>query len=125
MSDRYERGLKNYLDIQGDVAKDELAKLQEVFPELARLLTEYAFGDVLCRPGLDIKTRELVTIGMLSALGNAGPQLKGHIKTALDLGCSRDQIMEVIIQTTVYAGFPAALNAAELARQVLADYSTA
>jgi 4-carboxymuconolactone decarboxylase len=118
LSERYQRGLKKFIEVQGDVAKKELAALEEVSPDLARLLAEYAFGDVLSRPGLDIKTRELITIGMLSALGTAAPQLKGHIQTALDVGCTSEQIIEVIIQVTVYAGFPAALNAAELAREV-------
>lgn len=124
MSERYDRGLKKYLEIQGEVAKQELSQLEQVSPDLATLLTEFAFGDVLCRPGLDIKTRELITIGVLAAMGTAAPQLSGHIKSALDIGCSRDQIIEVIIQISVYAGFPAALNAAELARKVFEDQST-
>jgi len=123
LSERYERGLKKYLEIQGDVAKHELAQLQEVSPDLARFLTEFAFGDILSRPGLDIKVRELITIGTLSAMGNAAPQLKGHIKTALDLGCSQEQILEVITQIVVYAGFPAAINAAEIAHEVFSEYS--
>ena len=62
--------------------------------------------------------REIATIAALAALGNAQPQLKVHIEAALNVGCTRDEIVEVFIQMAVYAGFPAALNALFAAREV-------
>lgn len=70
------------------------------------------------RPGLALCTRELTTISALTALGNAQPQLKVHIEGALNVGCKPEEIVEVIIQMAVYAGFPSALNGISAAREV-------
>jgi 4-carboxymuconolactone decarboxylase len=71
---------------------------------------EFPFGDIYSRPGLDLRAREIATIAALTALGNAAPQLKVHIEAGLNVGLTREEITEVIIQMAVYAGFPAALN---------------
>jgi 4-carboxymuconolactone decarboxylase len=77
-------------------------------------------GDIYSRPGLDLKSREIATVAMLITLGNAEPQLKFHINGVLNV-CSRKEIVEVIIQMAVHAGFPAALNAISLARMVFQE----
>lgn len=94
------------------------AGLVDMAPELGDWITDFAFGDVLSRPGLDIRTRELVTIGVLTAQGTAIPQLKVHIDGALNVGCQPTEIIEVILQMSVYAGFPASLNGLSAAREV-------
>lgn len=71
------------------------------------------------RPGLDLKSREIATVAALTALGNAQPQLKVHIHGALNVGCTRKEVVEIIIQMAVYAGFPAALNGIFAAKAVL------
>jgi 4-carboxymuconolactone decarboxylase len=79
---------------------------------------EFAYGDIYSRPGLDPKTRQVAIIAALTAMGNAPSQLGNHIKSGLNTGMSREDVIEVIIQMVVYAGFPAALNAAVVAQEV-------
>jgi len=88
-------------------------------PDLARFIMEYPYGDVLSRPGLDLKSRVLATVAALTALGNAGPQLKVHINNALNLGWTPEEIIELMLQMTVYAGFPAGVNGMRIAREVI------
>jgi 4-carboxymuconolactone decarboxylase len=85
---------------------------------MADYVFEFAYGDIYSRPGLDLKSREMVTVAALTALGNATPQLKSHINGALNAGCTREEIIEVIMQMAVYAGFPAALNGLYSAKEV-------
>ena len=82
-------------------------------------MVEFPFGDIFSRPGLDLRTRELITIAALTAMGHAAPQLKAHIQLAVQAGCTRQEITE--IQMSVYAGFPAALNGLFLAQQAFAE----
>ncbi len=181
--DRHERGLATLQRIGGpDVAAPILA-LNGIAPDLVRFAIDFAFGEVLSRPGLDVKTRELCTVAALGAMGHAVPQLtwhidaalhvgalpseveevkriaasyagdsaaaapapqaldeitrglaiialltalgtqpvalKRHLRASLDAGASRGQVIEVIEQMAVYAGFPAALNGIAAARDVL------
>jgi 4-carboxymuconolactone decarboxylase len=74
---------------------------------------------VISRAGLDFRTKELASVGLLTALGTAQPQLKVHVAAALNVSASRDEIVEVIQQMAVYAGFPAALNGLAAAREIL------
>jgi len=92
--------------------------LADVAPELGDWIVDFAYGDVVSRPQLDLRTRELATVAALTALGTAGPQLRSHIKGALNAGCTPREIVEVILQMSVYAGFPAALNGVAAAREV-------
>ena len=82
---------------------------------------ENSFTSTVMRPGLDLKSREMINVAALTALGNAEPQLKFHIKGALNVGCSKEEIVEVIIQMAVYAGFPAALNGMQAAGEVFRE----
>jgi 4-carboxymuconolactone decarboxylase len=117
-STRYERGWEKLKEIDGEAGERVIANLKDIAPDLARYTIEFPFGDVYCRPGLDVKSREIATVAALTALGNAAPQLKVHINAALNVGCTRTEIVEVIIQMAVYAGFPAALNGISAAREV-------
>ena len=119
--DRYERGLKNFMGITGDVGGKFVENLNEISPDFSRYLIEYPFGDIYNRPGLDVKTRELVTLSALAALGYADPEVKAHTKVALNTGVTREEIVEVFIQISVYAGFPAAINALLAAKEVFKE----
>lgn len=116
--DRYERGLKTFTAVTGEVGEKFVENLNEISPDFSRYLIEYPFGDVYNRPGLDVKTRELVTLSALAALGYAEPEVKAHVRVALNSGVSREEIIEIFIQISVYAGFPAAINALLAAREV-------
>ncbi|MGA2642975.1 MAG: carboxymuconolactone decarboxylase family protein [Spirochaetia bacterium] len=120
-NDKYERGLKKLREIDGEAGERVIESLKEIAPDLARYTIEFPFGDVYSRPGLDLKAREIATVAALTALGNAAPQLKVHIHGALNVGCSRQEIVEVIIQMAVYAGFPAALNGMAAAKEVFQE----
>ena len=82
---------------------------------------EFPFGDLCSRPELELKTREIVAVAALAALGYATPQLKFHIGAALNAGCSRQEVVEILMQTVVYAGFPAALNGLYAAKEVFRE----
>jgi 4-carboxymuconolactone decarboxylase len=120
-NERYLRGWAKLKEIDGTQGERVIASLSDIAPDFARLLIEFPFGDIYSRPGLDLKTRELAVVAALTALGNAAPQLKVHIHGALNVGCSRQEIIEVIMQMAIYAGFPAALNGLFAAKEVYAD----
>ena len=95
--------------------------LRDISPDLMRFAIEFGYGDVLSRPGLDIKLRQIATVAALTVLGDAQPQLKFHIQGALNVGCTRQEIIELITQMSVYAGFPKAINAMVVARDVFQE----
>jgi 4-carboxymuconolactone decarboxylase len=97
--------------------------LADICPDLGRYIVEFGFGDVYSRPGLSLQQRELATVAALTALGNAAPQLKVHIAAALNVGLSRQEIVEAILQVSLYAGFPAALNGMFAAKEVFAQHA--
>ncbi len=116
-NDRFQRGLRTLNRINSEAGERILKILKDISPDMARFVIEFPYGDIYSRPGLDIKTRELVTIASLTTLGHAPGQLKAHIHNALKAGCSKEEITEVIMQMAVYAGFPAALNGLFLAQE--------
>lgn len=118
--ERYARGLAKLEEIDGEAGTRVIASLHDIAPDFARYLIEFPFGDIYSRPGLDLRSREMAVVAALTALGNAAPQLKVHIGGALNVGVTRDEIVEIIMQMAVYAGFPAALNGLFAAREVFA-----
>ena len=110
MTDRMSLGLENLRRIDGEAGERVIESLADVSPDLARYTIEYPFADIYARPGLSLRDREIATIAALTAMGNAEPQLKVHIQAGLNVGLTEEEIKEVIIQMSVYAGFPAALN---------------
>jgi 4-carboxymuconolactone decarboxylase len=115
---RYEVGLQLMNKVVGDSGSHTRDFLKEIAPDFERYLVEFPFGDIYSRPGLDLKSREIATIAALTALGYAIPQLKVHINGALNVGCTKEEIIEIIMQMAVYAGFPAALNGLNAAKEV-------
>lgn len=115
---RYERGLEKLREIDGEAGERVLESLSDIAPDFARYLIEFPFGDIYSRPGLDLKSREIAVVAALTAMGNAAPQLKVHIQGALNVGVTRAEVVETIMQMAVYAGFPAALNGLAAAKEV-------
>jgi 4-carboxymuconolactone decarboxylase len=121
---RFDRGLRALSEIDGEGGQKVIESLADIAPDFGRYLIEFPFGDIYSRQGLDRRSREVATIAALTALGNAAPQLKVHIQAGLNVGLSRDEIVETIMQMSVYAGFPAALNGLFAARDVFAALPT-
>lgn len=118
---RYERGLAKLREVDGQAGDRVVQSLEDIAPDFARYLIEFPFGDIYSRPGLDLKSREIAVVAALTAMGNATPQLKVHIHAALNVGVTREEIVETIMQMAVYAGFPAALNGLMAAKEVFAQ----
>ena len=99
------------------------AKPDATMAELARYAVEFGYGDILSRPGLGLRTRELLTVAMLGVMGTATLQLEMHVRSALEVGATKEELVEVILQVAVYAGFPAAFNAMLLLDKALTSTS--
>lgn len=118
---RYVQGLAKLTEIDSEAGEKVIRSLADICPDLGKYIIEYPFGDIYQREGLDLKTRELVTVAALTALGHCQPQLNVHINGALNVGCTPQEIVEVILQMSVYAGFPAALNGMFVAKTVFSE----
>lgn len=124
MSERYMRGI----DIAERLAAGKVAHfvesgVAEIAPDFARMTIEFAFGDLYARDALDIRSRELIAIAVLAASGRAGPQLRIHVESAASSGIKKAEIVETLMQTALYAGFPAALNALADCHDLLTDHN--
>jgi len=121
MSERYRKGIEKLKIMNPDSYKILEESLEDIAPDMARYVAEFAYGDIYSRSKLDMKTRELVTIASITTIGSAQTQLKSHIHGALNVGCTPEEIIEVIIQMAVYAGFPKALNGLYSAKDVFEE----
>jgi 4-carboxymuconolactone decarboxylase len=122
MSDRYRRGV----DIVDQLAPGSLEQfctgcVAEVAPDFARMVIEFAFGDLYVRDALDLKSREMVAVAALASLGHT-KQLRQHVAAALQLGVDRPAIVEILMQSALYCGFPRALNALADCHDLLTDH---
>lgn len=118
---RYERGAAVLDAVDGAGGQRVVAALADIAPALAHHVVAYGFGDVYNRPGLTPPQRQLVTLGMLTALGGCEPQLEVHVNAALNVGLSTVEIVEALTHAAVYCGFPKALNAIFVAKRVFAE----
>lgn len=114
-------GIETLRRLTGGDAQAYFDGFAKASPDLARLSVEYAFGEVLSRDGLDMKAKSLVIVAMLSAAGNRTSALRLHLLGALAQGVAREELIEVLIQLSVYRGFPAALNAFAVAKETFTD----
>lgn len=117
--ERFPMGWDALCHIDGHAGEQVIAALADVAPDLGRFIIEFGFGDIYTRPGMNLLQRELVTVGALTALGTATAQLKVHAHGLLNVGGTREQLIEAVIQVAAYAGFPAAINAMLSAKEVL------
>lgn len=120
-NERFDRGWETLGKINSEAGERILNRLKDISPEMANMVIEFPYGDIYSRPGLDIKTRELITLASLTTLGYAKTELKAHVHNALNAGCSKEEIVETMMQMAVYAGFPAALNALMVAKDVFEE----
>ena len=115
---RYEQGMKVRRAVLGDAHVDASLKNRTEFNEAFQdLITRYAWGEIWTRPGLPKQTRSMITLAMMVAL-NHPDELQMHIRAALNNGVTRDEIREVLLQTAIYCGVPAANAAFQLAKEV-------
>lgn len=119
--DRFERGMKVLREVDGDSGQQVIDSLADISPELGHQVVAWAFGDIYSRPGLRPRDRQLVTLGMLTALGGCEPQLDVHINAALNVGLTPHEITEALLHSAVYCGMPRALNATLTAKKVFAE----
>lgn len=116
---RFDQGLKVRRAVLGDAYVDRALANTTPFTEaVQRITTEYAWGEIWARPGLDRKVRSLLNLGMLTAL-NRPHELAIHVRGALNNGCTVEEIQETLLQTAVYCGMPAALDSFRVAQEVL------
>jgi 4-carboxymuconolactone decarboxylase len=117
VDERYRLALETVAKINEAGSQRIAEAVGEIAPDFHRIIMSFAYGDINSRPGLDLKSREIATIAALTAMGNARPQLEAHIVGGLNVGLTREEIVEIIMQMAVYAGIPAALNGLMAARK--------
>lgn len=119
--DRYEAGLAMRRRVLGDAHVDRsMSPADPLTAEMQRLVVEVGWGTVWTRPGLSLRDRSLANIGMLAALGRT-EELRAHTLGALRNGITREELLELVVQSAIYCGFPAALDAMRAVRQALAE----
>ncbi len=116
-----DEGRARLKSIFGDHGVEAMAQVEDIAPDLARQVDEFAYGDTYARDTLSLRDRSLVTIAGLTALGYPQAQLASHIRGGVTVGLEREEIIEAITQMALYAGFPAAINAALTAKKVFQD----
>ncbi|WP_438001914.1 carboxymuconolactone decarboxylase family protein [Sorangium sp. So ce185] len=119
--DRFARGAA----VLGRLDRGAPGRVMEAYagvaPDFGRYVIEYPFGDIYARPGLDLRTRLLTAVAALAAVGDSEVPLGNHIRYALNVGCTRDEIVETVMQVSVYAGFPRAVKGLAVLEKVLAE----
>lgn len=116
---RLERGYKKLREVDGKAGEEVKNSLNDISPDLVKYMIEYSFGDIYSRDGLDLKSKEIAVVASLTAIGNAQPQLRVHLNGALNVGCTINEIKEVILQMSGYSGFPTSINAMNALKDVL------
>lgn len=119
--ERYEHGRAVLDAVDGTAGAKVIESLNDISPELGHHVVAWGFGEIYSRPELAPRDRQLVTLGMLTALGGCEPQLEVHINAALNVGLTPKQIIEALLHSAVYCGFPRALNATFVAKKVFAE----
>jgi 4-carboxymuconolactone decarboxylase len=118
---RYEEGLVIRKAVLGaEHVEKSLRAADEFTRPMQELVTEYCWGEIWTRPGLDRRTRSFLNLAMLTAL-NRPHEIKLHVRGALNNGLTRDELMEVFLQSAIYCGVPAALDAMRVAKEVFAE----
>ncbi|MFT9847520.1 carboxymuconolactone decarboxylase family protein [Aneurinibacillus sp. REN35] len=119
---RYQRGLEVFKKMTGTEGTQIIEQLQALYPDMADLIITNAFHDIYTREGLNLQQREIVTLSSLITQG-ATDQLPVHVRAALNIGLMPKEIIEIVIQCAVYAGFPKALSAFHVVMEEFAKQS--
>jgi 4-carboxymuconolactone decarboxylase len=121
MTERFKAGMAVRREVLGAAYVDKaIAEADELTQPLQELITEYCWGAVWTRPGLPRKTRSLINLAMLTAL-NRPHEIRLHLRGALRNGCTKEEIMEVLLQSAIYCGVPAALDSVRVAKEVFKE----
>ncbi len=121
-NDRFQEGLAVRREVLGAEYVDQsIQNADEFTAPMQELVTEYCWGSVWTRPGLDRRTRSLINLAMITAL-NRPHELRLHVRGALHNGCTREEIREVLLQTAIYCGVPAAIDSFRTAREVFGEH---
>ncbi|MBY9078554.1 carboxymuconolactone decarboxylase family protein [Paenibacillus sp. HN-1] len=118
---RYEQGWEKLMEIDGEGGQRVIESLKEIAPDLGSYVVEFAFGDIYSRGGLDLKSRQLITLASLLTQGGCEPQLTVHLNAALNVGLTPHEIVEGIMHCVPYTGFPRVLNAILTAKTVFQE----
>jgi 4-carboxymuconolactone decarboxylase len=119
--ERYEYGMKVLEQVDGEAGQRVVDSLADVSPELGHQVVAWAFGDMYARPELPPRDRQLVTLGVLTALGGCEIELDVHVNAALNVGLTPSEISEALLHSAVYCGVPRSLNATLVAKKVFAE----
>ncbi len=119
--DRYEYGMKILDQVDGEAGQRVVDSLADISPELGHQVVAWAFGDMYSRPELSPRDRQLVTLGVLTALGGCEIELDVHINAALNVGLAPVEISEALLHAAVYCGMPRAINATLVAKKVFGE----
>ncbi|NMC14472.1 MAG: carboxymuconolactone decarboxylase family protein [Chloroflexi bacterium] len=117
----YEKGLAKHTEIFGAGVEEWRKQFREINPDAVEYLMKYCFGAYYCRPGVELKIRELCTVSALAVLGR-WPQLKSHICGALRVGATKTEVTEILLQMQNYAGWPVALTSLEVANEAFLNF---
>ncbi|MEA3001418.1 MAG: 4-carboxymuconolactone decarboxylase [Sphingomonadales bacterium] len=118
--ERYRRGVEILQRLSGEALEQSASKVAEIAPDFARMTIEFPFGDLYSRGAVDLRVREIAAIAALAALGRM-KQLRVHVRAALHVGCTCEEVVEILMQTAIYAGFPQALDALTECHDLLTD----
>ncbi|WP_100487037.1 carboxymuconolactone decarboxylase family protein [Sporolactobacillus pectinivorans] len=121
MSERFKAGWKKMQQIGGKQSEDTIELLENLAPGFGKHIVEYAFGDIFCRDGLDLKQRELVLIASLTTQGDCNSWLHLHINAGLNAGLKPKEIVEAIVQCSLPCGLPRILNSLNIVDQVFKE----
>jgi 4-carboxymuconolactone decarboxylase len=121
-NERFDRGVARLDEMKNNSPIGDM--LNEIAPDMTKYICEFAFGDIHSRPGLDKKYRELVIMTAIASLGHAPLELKSHVNMALNVGWTKQEIIEALMQLTVYVGFPTAINAIFTAKEVFDEHDS-
>ena len=117
--EQFEKGLQVRREVLGDAyVAPSLANADDLTAPLQKLVTEWCWGEIWTRPGLERKTRSFLNLAMLTAL-NRPHEIKIHVRGAINNGVTQEEIVEVILQAAIYCGVPAALDAMRCATEVI------
>ncbi|WLW56377.1 carboxymuconolactone decarboxylase family protein [Streptomyces sp. YU58] len=119
--ERFAQGLEMLNSVNGEVGQLVVDSLADISPEMSHQIIAWGFGEIYSRPQLAPRDRQLVTLGMLTALGGCELQLEVHVHTSLNVGLTPEQIVEALLHSAGYCGFPKALNAMAVVKKVFAE----
>jgi 4-carboxymuconolactone decarboxylase len=120
-SQKFREGWAKLREVDGEAGERVIEGLKDISPELGNFIIEFAFGDIYTRRGLDLRSKEIAVVAALTAMGNAQAQLKVHLNGALNTGSTVNEVKEVILQMSVYSGFPSCINGMNALKEVLAE----